>query len=284
MLLPEIHEEIIGHLWDDEDTLRACSLVCWSFVEPSQKLLFSNVVISSPSRSIMTDNSRRVGPRSTAPIFLERVQSTPHICQYVRRLEILDVNGKCLVKDNSVQQFLPLLVNLEELSIQQMWTSSYAKTSLPESLIHVLFNVVHLPGLQSFGLTELPLVLIKHGPQLRHLSFEKFLPLPDLPGMLCSACNRKPELQSLYLQVIPSQASAFTQGLREHVDMRKIKRLVVEALHDISSHESLFSILQNCSNTLEELLFDPCTESKTGPSFTFATDWTVYSHSLLFSE
>ncbi|KAF8890002.1 hypothetical protein CPB84DRAFT_1409987 [Gymnopilus junonius] len=45
--------------------------------------------------------------------------------------------------------------------------------------------------------------------------------------------------------------------LSEIIEINKIKRLFVSAEYTIKGHQVLWSIIQQCTNTLEELVFDP---------------------------
>lgn len=49
----EMYGEIISYLWDDKEALNACSVAGRILTSPSQKLLFSRLILPGPPKLTM---------------------------------------------------------------------------------------------------------------------------------------------------------------------------------------------------------------------------------------
>ncbi|KAF8907291.1 hypothetical protein CPB84DRAFT_297971 [Gymnopilus junonius] len=118
VVLPqEIKDEILGYLWDDKRALGACALACRAFLDPSQKLIFSKVIVSPPTPKRRARSSTTQRPGLTATRLARLLESIPRLCRYVQHLEIRDEEDEWLLKDTSIPQILPRFINLRALVI-----------------------------------------------------------------------------------------------------------------------------------------------------------------------
>ena len=260
MLPLEIQIEILTHLCDDKESLRACARTCRAFLRPSQRLLFSNLSISASPASRRSPRQRKL-----TPTFLQRrLKANPLLCQYVQDLEIHDEEAEWLLNDTSVAQILPLLTNLRSLVIMYRKFRHSRVATWPRDLLSSILQVIHLPSLKYFSFTEMPLGLIPHGQHLSHL-YIRDLSLQELPSeaQACTSCSEKLSLSSLGLKSLPDHVGpAFLQVLREAIDTKKIKRLFAQADGTLEGHYTLQSILEDCTGVLDELMFIPCSSSQ----------------------
>ena len=88
----ELYDEIIGFLWNDIPSLKACSLANRIMTIPSQKRLFYCIALRLPLRelSINTIPFFNNGLCGTSYNFRQLLLRSPHIAQYVISLHIVD--------------------------------------------------------------------------------------------------------------------------------------------------------------------------------------------------
>ncbi|PPQ97219.1 hypothetical protein CVT26_000745 [Gymnopilus dilepis] len=265
MFPPEIEEEILGHLWDDNEALKACALTRRSFLFPAQQLLYHKVVFGRPFES----------PRRTirqVADLLEVLEANPMLCTHVRYLEIVDQRRDWLRRDDClILRIIRLLDNLQALIVDTRYESRKWPFSIispeqvivewPDTFLSAFLDVIHRPTLKFFSMTDFPMELMKHGGHLTHLSFWKLSPQPLPPGS-CTSCVGKLGIHSLELQGFPNESHeglSLVQHLRCLVDLKKIRRVYVNAAgKEIQAHHLLWDILQDCSDKLEELAISPC--------------------------
>ena len=87
----ELYDEIIGFLWNDISSLRACSLANRIMTLPSQKRLFYCIALRAPLQKLNDD--RRIfdnGLCGTSYNFRQLLLRSPHIAKYVVSLHIVD--------------------------------------------------------------------------------------------------------------------------------------------------------------------------------------------------
>lgn len=87
-LFPELYDYIIDFLHDDHVSLRACALVCRSWVPTSRCHLFNHLKLTgsppSPTRSWAENTQcRRI---------FGTIRSSPHIASHIHKLSILETN------------------------------------------------------------------------------------------------------------------------------------------------------------------------------------------------
>ena len=133
----EIHETIIDFLAEDDKNflpIKACSLVCRTFLPLCRKHIFASIVLNN-------------GPRSPTTCMLERLISTsPEIADYIRKLDyniaVDDFTSpliqECLKRISRLQFLAVRHYNMQKLD----WSSNH----LRPALLHLL----HLPTLTHF--------------------------------------------------------------------------------------------------------------------------------------
>jgi len=85
----EMFNEIIGHLWNDIPSLKACSLANRIMTVPSQKRLFYCICLRAP-RSMLKDSWAENETSGTSYDFSRLLDRSPHIAGYVQSLFIMD--------------------------------------------------------------------------------------------------------------------------------------------------------------------------------------------------
>ena len=87
----ELYDEIIGFLWNDIPSLKACSLVNRIMTIPSQKRLFYCIALRPPLRKLcFVIPTFRNGLCGISYNFRQLLLRSPHIAQYVISLHIVD--------------------------------------------------------------------------------------------------------------------------------------------------------------------------------------------------
>jgi len=87
----ELYDEIIGFLWNDIPSLKACALANRIMTRPSQKCLFYCIALRAPLQKL--NNNRRIfdsGLCGTSYNFRQMLLRSPHIAKYVVSLHIVD--------------------------------------------------------------------------------------------------------------------------------------------------------------------------------------------------
>jgi len=129
-LPPEIFEEIIGYLWDDKPALRACSLASKILTAPSQKHIFSCIVLRGPRELFYRQLYQHVYPMGgISTNFLRLLEAYPHISGYVDCLQIIDVKPYEEVEFTSSDDDPPVHYNGPSITIT---TELFAKEVTPE--------------------------------------------------------------------------------------------------------------------------------------------------------
>ncbi|PPQ91651.1 hypothetical protein CVT25_013206 [Psilocybe cyanescens] len=268
----ELNDEILNNLRNDQAALKSCSLACHSFRRICQKLLFSSIVIYPPSYK----------KRWISTAFQDLLESSPHLAQYVRYLNIIDrhtapkISDEWLSKDTALAACLPLLRNLRGLVIQYQKYYYYNIPGVWSAMIRsgfvaALDAVLHLPTFKFLDLTGFPLDLVRYCPNLRHLAIDD----PILIKVDLEAGEHpKAQLESLEvfahevysLQIIPDAETfdykypeAFVKLCNENIDITKLRRLhaSAEGCSHAGGHGLLAYIMQECAGTLQELVFSP---------------------------
>jgi len=88
----EIYGEIISYLWDSKEALNACSVASRILTSPSQKLLFSRLILPGPPKLIVPQY--RHSPsidllEQSYSHFMRLLARSPHIAEYVECLQII---------------------------------------------------------------------------------------------------------------------------------------------------------------------------------------------------
>jgi len=87
----ELYDEIIGFLWNDIPSLKACSLANRIITRPSPKRLFNCIALRAPLQKL--NNNRRIfdnGLCGTSYNFRQLLLRSPHIAKYGVSLHIVD--------------------------------------------------------------------------------------------------------------------------------------------------------------------------------------------------
>jgi len=87
----ELYSEIIGYLWNDIPSLKACSLANRIMTVPSQKHLFNCIALRPPLQKLRNEHEIFTnGLCGTSHNFWQLLLRSPHIAKYVVSLHIVD--------------------------------------------------------------------------------------------------------------------------------------------------------------------------------------------------
>ena len=181
-LPPELCDQIIDHAWDDNETLKACSLTCWDWVHSSRYHLFRII---------------RLRSAKDCAVFHELVKAAPAIARYVREFTIsadycgYDSQGRALADDkwvDNVAEVASKLTRVSTLALSRLrWGSLAPETK--EALLKLanavktllLFEVTfnHAADMLEFlsafpALTELYLHAVNWGDDINMFQDERF--------------------------------------------------------------------------------------------------------------
>ncbi|TFK72822.1 hypothetical protein BDN72DRAFT_876233 [Pluteus cervinus] len=157
---PELTEQILTTLGDDITTILTLSVVSSQFVQPSQRQLFSRVVVDCRL------NSAQLQDRLFQ--LLAITQDSPHLFHYIRALEIM---GGSFPSDcvDLFSQILPRLVHLRSLKLDGV-------NPLKSSFISVLERYLPLLPIIRLSISSIdnvPWHLLVSCPTITHLSIKQ---------------------------------------------------------------------------------------------------------------
>jgi hypothetical protein len=279
----EIYESILDELAESPETLRACALVCHLFAQRAQKLLFSSICLTRPTKVF----KRALGIRSyvwPSMWFLQIISSSPCLTGHVKSLIVSDTAHlqfyreelSWIRSDNTVHQILPRLTNLKELGLEGNFRGSglnfrkwgdNLRVGILEQCSSERLVVIRLTCVRN-----VPLSLLGLAPGLETLVLKKVLFLPDFTAeevfylqRYAKLKERSPPARLKHLSVtmtISDEWRTIYPWLASHLDLTHIKILdlyidfegaleekVEEGLQAISN------LLRGCSATLETLRF-----------------------------
>ena len=154
-MAPELPLEILEQIIDDIavymnvdklSSIRACALVCHSFLPLCRKHIFASVILNAHHDSSPTSDDLN-----------HLLSNTPHLAVYIRNLKYY-VNKKEFI-ENRFSWLLPMfmkLVMLQELNISYLYSESGRKLDwMSSSERKVLLPLLHLPTLTSISLSSI---------------------------------------------------------------------------------------------------------------------------------
>ncbi|PPQ68649.1 hypothetical protein CVT26_002933 [Gymnopilus dilepis] len=269
----EIKEEVIQHLHTNKPALKACALASRALLAPSQKHLFAHILLLPPL------NKRGPNARKLKAL----LSTSPHLGPYVRFLEVFryhsiadlicDSQEDWLAKDTALAYCLPLLGKLQGLVIDfktsNFWyESSYegsVASMVENGLVDALRRVISLPSMVLLDVGGFPFGLLRHcGSGLKHLTLHTLRNV-DL-GLACPCVESIPKanfaLESLSFTAWDRDRAEYAafEKTRKLFDLSGLKKLSARAHFDAESHRQIWSIIEECSSTLEEFVLVPCDE------------------------
>ncbi|KAF8969695.1 hypothetical protein BDZ97DRAFT_1794706, partial [Flammula alnicola] len=227
---PEIDDEILSHLWDKNDSLKACSLACRAFLPACQKHLLSKIVLFPPTDEKKRGNGAR---------FRRLLENSPHIFKYVHYLEVIDCKTEeteWLSKDTTLTYSLPLLRCLKALVIQYRTSGQGGNWGkIARGALDYAMNLALAPATPPIDSAK-TIYLDSLSVQLANLG-------SNIPGTTLS--------QGWLADMINNAL----------IDVTKLKKLRVAADKSLETHDETWMLLSRCADSLEELAFDPALDS-----------------------
>ncbi|KAF8969678.1 hypothetical protein BDZ97DRAFT_2072297 [Flammula alnicola] len=238
----EICDEVVSHLWGDDDALKACSLACRAFLPPCRQFLFSNIVLFSP-----TDKKKRPGLTPSLQISLAIRYRTP---------------GGGGDWEGIAQG----------------------------GLLGALLDIMQLPSLTYLNFQSLPLVMVNHSPNLKHLVI-RYLTTNSVMGY---SSMHDVSAKSVYLDTLKvqfpdsflltnstSMSPAWFSDIINNtaLNVTKLKKLHANAAGDFRAHHDMWMLLKLCAGSLEELAFTPAIDvSEPESSSMDPIDWSILTN------
>ena len=141
-VLERIIDDVAAH-YDRFSSIKACALVCHSFLPSCRKRIFANVILNAQYAS-----------SPTSDVLNHLLSNSPHLAVYIRNLAYY-INEMEFVTEIFLW-LLPMfkkLVNLQKLSITYLHSRKLDWMSL--STRKVLLALLHLPTLTSISLSTI---------------------------------------------------------------------------------------------------------------------------------
>ena len=287
----ELYDEIIGFLWNDFPSLKACVIASRVLLAPSQKRLFYCIALNALSRHKST---------GTPSSFYWLLAFAPHLADYVQVLHIFDlgalnvessdatpavlgnehdlhfedyefINGKVisnldhtiqpgtdrqtigwLQRDKFLPLFAPLLSNLRALHIFY----PFDLNRLTYRVLFTLLSLMRLPSLVHLRVDcrIYPQAIVDIGENIKHLALDTPPSRVDFPFQL-----EHPPLQPVYLESFLMRGPFVFLGRLPptfRIQFSRLRKLVVVAL-SANDHASTQKLLRQCRDTLEDFEFVP---------------------------
>lgn len=276
----ELENIILNLLKDDHQTLKACSLVCRSFLITSQKHLFSKIVLQrDPTKPIypaLTTRLRRV------------LFSSPHIASFIKSLDIIDnwavriPEGEERVRlfltrsdrsenwvscDTDLTYILESIKNITCIAFSSAGRGT-AWHSLPmemQDAIRSIFTSHRLIRVVLKHTDQFPLSLFSTCSALRHL--ELFGVGFDTPGPGGDTwTGEKIYLVSLQMSGLSSFLDVITNYIlssRCRLDISRLKTLAIASDGKDEVQLLNWKLIYQSASSLEHLVFDALLPGKT---------------------
>ena len=226
---PELIEEIVTDLQDDERTLQNCSLVAKSWAYPSQKLLYAHVHLTPRTHRIWQENS----------------SPTAELLQHVRTLNCHNFHS---IQPSHVD-FFGSLRRLERLAFRNFLRI--------EPSITDLFSVFQTT-LSSLSLINVSLTLaafinvVDYFPNLRDLHLDKSSLVGDCRGTL--PLSRPPRGKLRLFTLSSDDIFIICTGLS--TSQPRYNELEIISIFDRIPSRAIRPIISTCGKTLTRLVLD----------------------------
>ncbi|KAF8969671.1 hypothetical protein BDZ97DRAFT_1915215 [Flammula alnicola] len=260
----DIYDEVVSHLWGDDDALQACSLTCRAFLPSCQRFLFSNIVLFPPTRNFKKfPNGHHLQ---------QLLKASPHLCRYVHYLEVIDcyIENEWLSHDRTLIFCLPLLCSLKGLAIRYRAPVRGGNWEgiAQGGLLGALLDIMQLPSLIYLSFQSLPLVMVNHCPNLKHL----IICCLTTDSVMGYSSMHDDSAKSVYLDTLKVQFLDSHEPMSSNsmsptwfsdtinntaLNVTKLKKLHAYADGNLGTHHDMWMLLKLCAGSLEELVFRP---------------------------
>jgi len=261
----ELYDEIISYLWNDKQTLFACSVAGRTLTIPSQKRLFSRIILPRP---LQLDKYPTISLQlgHSYSNFERMLGQSPHIAGYIECLQII-APSRCRLEISNMMDLDPW--SNEEDSILLSCQPPFPKLKAVvvdylgdwytcPGLRSIIFPLLRLPSLVYVDLDPFPIPILTQviGDNVKHLRF-RFCPEPS--NILFRTLPPVPiYLESLYITGVQSHPSFMRSDPNCRIKINRLRKVVVNMRHDeLVAHSMTWTLLQSCADTLEELTIVP---------------------------
>ncbi|KAF8075343.1 hypothetical protein FPV67DRAFT_629796 [Lyophyllum atratum] len=153
----ELVDQIIDHLHDQDLTLKACALVCRTWLTPCRSHIFRNVVLQ-PRLVVRGFLNWFKGPSHIASLY-SILDSTPEVASFIRNLVIREgmVDRDWMAREKTLIPILRLLHNVERFELERAAAIQIAWRGLPHNLKGAISELLASPSLRELKLGMLAL-------------------------------------------------------------------------------------------------------------------------------
>ncbi|TFK20378.1 hypothetical protein FA15DRAFT_708135 [Coprinopsis marcescibilis] len=256
-LPPELIRHIIGFLEDDEQALRATSLVASAFRRPAQEILFSELLLEPPYPA----------PKHFAPgeKLLSLFEQSPEIAGYVRSIFILDTpllayeSASWVCNDVQLPEALGRvsLDKIQAFTLHQGRRYSWSVLSAP--MKDTILAICNSPSLVSLSIAGPPIDIIHVcRPSLKNLDIGNGTPhrLSNISTSMQRNASLKLQSLSLVRDHDVHEAVDYILNPFNRIDVGELETLCVFA-SEIEDHDAMSSLLTECAASLHALTFQP---------------------------
>ena len=195
-VIGNIIESLVEDIDEGLDYVKACSLVCHSFLPLCRAHIFSSITIKVAGNTGSSDSDERYYSNTTEA-FGQLVLETPEIARSIRNLYIIIVDPRSQ-SGHLFNQVPQNLTRLQLLSLSRWCTVDW--NNISSSMQHSLLNLVHIPTLS-------------------HLSLKR---IKNFPISHLDTCTNLKQLfaEALYIQLGTGEQNESASSLLSHKPMR----------------------------------------------------------------
>ncbi|KAH8832395.1 hypothetical protein DL96DRAFT_1551584 [Flagelloscypha sp. PMI_526] len=264
----ELVDQVIDHLWDEPEQLKACTLTSHSFTHSSQLHLFENVYLDTMVIDGISLGSGQL-ERPSPTRFLELLVESPHIIPFVKTLQL----GFHSTVDPALPAILKSLTHVQSFSLEGPLDDNEAgdfgfrawedlSEPLKEALAHFM-SVSPLKELSLDTAVNLPTSLFRLIPQLSSLSLtEAFFEADDIYNDDFPPPSTPIPLKNLNVDAaLHCDLVGFLEPMtdaKSALDLTRLESLSVTVdIQDLDMLETLQQLLDANQHSLESFCFNP---------------------------
>ncbi|KAJ3510246.1 hypothetical protein NLJ89_g4790 [Agrocybe chaxingu] len=259
IVLPvEILDYILSFLQGDNASLNACANANPLLFAIAQKYIYRYVTVHNEK------NSER--DRYTPAHLCKILQESPHIAAYVQHLRIIisppGIMGWFLTRslnDQDIATVLPLLPALSKITLTTPRNGMVNWTRLNDIVQSTFLHTLHLPSMADITINSIdsfPLAAFDSCSSLKRLAIEDIATV-DLQSTF-EYTSTKPKLEHLSIRRFSLAFSQILDWLlrNDSPDITQLRSVDFQTMNSEDVNR-LPVLLQQCSNTLTDLVIDP---------------------------
>ena len=278
----ELYDEIISYLWNNKQALLACSVAGRILTVPSQKRLFSRVILPGPHHNERHPSKTHQLGQSYSD-FKRLLNRSPHIVGYIECLQIIatskstecgfdnekDSEGDAqprhslcywFASANALPACEPHFHKLKALVVDCVgdWYRFCPR------IRSIISRLLRLPSLVYVALKLFPIPILTQaiGDNVKHFRFRGYWETNNKP--LPTSTPAVPiYLESMYITHVQSLLSFMLTDPNCRIRVNQLRKVVFNMSNDeLEAHPMTWALLRSCADTLEELTIVPSQSGK----------------------